>query len=69
MKLKRVHRGISFYQSRWMEPYIQKNTELRKQSTKSFEQDFFKLMNNSVFGKTIEKMIRPKAGFTAAKYK
>ena len=55
MKLKRVHRGISFYQLRWMEPYIQKNTELRKQSTKSFEKDFFKLMNNSVFGKTIEK--------------
>lgn len=69
MKLKRVHRGISFYQSRWMEPNILKNTELRKQSTKSFQKYFFKLMNNSVFGKTIEKMIRPKAGFTAAKYK
>ena len=67
MKLKRVHRGISFYQSRWMEPYIQKNTEPRKQSSKSFEKDIFQLMNNSVFGKTIEKMIRPKAGFYCCK--
>ena len=52
-----------------MEPYIQKNTELRKQSSKSFEKDFFQLMSNSVFAEPIEKMIRPKAGFTAAKYK
>ena len=37
-----------------MEPYIRKNTELRKLASSSFEKDFFKLMNNSVFGKTIE---------------
>ena len=37
-----------------MEPYIRKNTDLRKLATSSFEKDFFKLMNNSVFGKTIE---------------
>ena len=49
-----VHRGISFNQSPWMEPYIRKNTELRKTAANSFEKDFFKLMNNSVFGKTIE---------------
>ena len=49
-----VHRGISFEQSPWMEPYIKKNTELRKTAANSFEKDFFKLMNNSVFGKTIE---------------
>ena len=54
MRLTAVHRGISFYQSSWMEPYIRKNTELRKTATNSFEKDFFKLMNNSVFGKTIE---------------
>ena len=49
-----VHRGIMFSQSSWMEPYIRKNTELRKTAANSFEKDFFKLMNNSVFGKTIE---------------
>ena len=54
MRLTAVHRGISFYQSTWMASYITKNTELRKTATNSFEKDFFKLMNNSVFGKTIE---------------
>ena len=54
MILKKVHRGIKFYQSPWMEPYIRKNTELRKLASSSFEKDFFKLMNNSVFGKNIE---------------
>ena len=54
MKLTAVHRGISFSQSTWMKPYIAKNTELRKSASNSFEKDFFKLMKNSVFGKTIE---------------
>ena len=54
MRITAVHRGISFEQSSWMESYIRKNTELRKTASNSFEKDFFKLMNNSVFGKTIE---------------
>ena len=53
MALKKVHRGIKFYQSKWMEPYIRKNTDLRKLAS-SFQKDLFKLMNNSVFGKTIK---------------
>ena len=39
--LKKVHRGIKFYQSPWMEPYIRKNTDLRKIASNSFEKDFF----------------------------
>ena len=54
MRLTAVHRGISFYQSPWMALYISKNTELRKTAANSFEKDFFKLVNNSVFGKPIE---------------
>ena len=54
MILKKVHRGIKFYQSPWMEPYFRKNTDLRKEAKNAFEKDFFKLMNNSPFGKTIE---------------
>ena len=60
MKLTAVHRGISFSQSPWMRPYIMKNTELRQKSTNNFEKDFFKQMNNSVFGKTIENIRKRK---------
>ena len=56
MKLKKVHRALRFEQSPWMEPYIRMNTELRKVATSDFEKDLYKLMNNSVFGKTMENL-------------
>ena len=56
MKLKTIRRGIKFSEKPFMKCYIDKNTELRAKGKTKFEKEFFKLMNNSVFGKTMENL-------------
>ena len=60
LRLMRIHRVVEFHHSNWIKPYIMLNIRLRVPTKSEFEMEFFKLINNSVFGKTMESITNHK---------
>ena len=54
LRITKLHRVLQFNQERWLEPYITLNSNMRKNATNKVQQNYYKLINNSVYGKTIE---------------
>ena len=67
--LKTVHKVIQFNQKLWLKPFIDINTKLRTKARNDFEKDVSKLMNNSVFGKTMENVRKDKNVKPATTYR
>ena len=58
--LKKVYRVIKFTQKAWLKPYIDMNTKVREKAKYNFVKDFFKFMNNAIFGKSMEDVTKQK---------